>query len=637
MKTKTTAKNCSLNFIKIALLILIPIIISSCRKDFTENPTETMSPEKITNNNERLGKDKKVNPFSIKNIRKAKKALAKRNKPNGRIASASSTNDDPDPVPITELTYFYCSINPNSLTTEQFLALENDEAIHLMNFPFADGEIYDESYAFDQTKAEALRDGNVYAVIPTSDPATGNWAISGIIQQGIQDTLVEPGEMDTALQFQALREAGVDEQQIAAVCLFKKPHGFVRYQDDQLNRLEPVRTMQVWSIAFGIPKVAYTDANGYYEIPWRYSIGTIMGTKAKNSRVTVKPLDTHGSLIQNLVTIQNQFIVGSIHVDGWVSPCQMRDGKDFNFTGHTQVRYWSQILNAYYFHDLYCDSLDILKAPNRMICYAAWTNTTNVDQSGVPNFRAAGTPLAGHVNYVQALGEAIINNVFEAEVDVANNNPQLFNLLLALLPDMYISVPEAAQPTSYNSRLAQTLFHELAHASQYRQVGNAWYAALQWAEGWEHDVPGNPYGNNDYPNSGYVQIAESWAEFLGANFALRRYPAGLMRATHTTGSFAAGDYVRINNILENQGFFFEGTWLPMGIFHDLMDDTNVAPNNPGETWDRVQGVSIHDMYYAFTPQINSICDYEEWFTFQNSGLNAADVHEIFVRHSVNCN
>jgi hypothetical protein len=159
------------------------------------------------------------------------------------------------------------------------------------------------------------------------------------------DTLVQVAEEDTTLQYQAFREAGATEEMLGRfrICLFKKPHGFVNYWDTQLNRWERVRGMQVWSLFLGIPIYTYSDGNGYYEIPWRYSIGTIMGTKAKNSRVNVKPLDTHGTLIRNIYTLIAQFIVGSQHIEGWVTPCQMRDGKDFNFRGHTQVHYWSQI------------------------------------------------------------------------------------------------------------------------------------------------------------------------------------------------------------------------------------------------------------------------------------------------------
>lgn len=403
--------------------------------------------------------------------------------------------------------------------------------------------------------------------------------------------------------------------------------------------------MGVWAFVYGIPFTTYTDNNGNYEIPWRFSIGTIMGTKAKNSRVTIKPLDIHGTLLQNIHTVITNFVVGSVQVEGWVSPCQMRDGKDFNFTGHTQVRYWSQLLNAYSFHDQYAATENILKAPERMICYAGWTNTKGIVDAefGRPDFHTAGTPLLGHVNYVQAFDEYIVNRVFEGELNVANNYPQLFNLLLALLPDMYIAVPQAAEPSFYNSRLAQLAFHELAHASQYRRVGNAWYAALQWAEkDNSHSVFGNPYGNNNYPNSGYVQLAESWAEFLGANFALRRYPQGQMTATNTIGAIGAigrieaGRHYRIDNILENQGWFWGGSWLPMGIFHDLMDNTSAAPNNPGEIWDVVQGVSIQQMYNAFTTQTNSMCHYENTLLFQNPGLNFADVDNIFTNHLSSC-
>ena len=104
------------------------------------------------------------------------------------------------------------------------------------------------------------------------------------------DELYLPDEEDSELQLQAYREAGYTIEQVEAlrICLFKRPSGFVRYWDNQFGRLEPVRNMQVWGLVFGIPLHTFTDANGHYNFPWRFSAGTIM-VPIKNSRVNVAP------------------------------------------------------------------------------------------------------------------------------------------------------------------------------------------------------------------------------------------------------------------------------------------------------------------------------------------------------------
>jgi hypothetical protein len=448
--------------------------------------------------------------------------------------------------------------------------------------------------------------------------------------------LIQIAEEDTTLQFQALREAGVSEEQLFRfrICLFKKPHGYVRYWDNQLNRLEPVRNMQVWSLFLGIPIYSYSDGNGYYEINWRFSIGTIMGTKAKNSRVNVKPLDTHGTLIRNIYTLITQFIVGSIHIDGWVTPCQMRDGKDFNFYGHTQVRYWSQLLNAYYFHDQYCDNERITKAPWDMVCYAQWANTSNfIDFQGVPNFGNASTPMLGHIP--GSLGSLIVQyfrGVFDGE-DITNY-PNLFNLLFGLLPDMTIRVPQATEPQFYNSRLCQTVMHELSHASHYQKVGNYWWVQFIKYEIGATPVVGNPYGNW----TDYTDVGESWAEFLGTNFVMRRYPntSGIKEATNSIGGIVAGHYYRMDNLSENEFWFYGGQWIPYGAYHDLMDNTNLPPNNPNETWDIIQDITIQQMYNAHGPSITNMCAYRQNFSAQYPGLNQLGVNQIFDQHNAIC-
>lgn len=324
----------------------------------------------------------------------------------------------------------------------------------------------------------------------------------------------------------------------------------MNYWDNQLNRWERVRGMQVWSMFFGIPIYTHSDDNGYYEIPWRYSVGTIMGTKAKNSRVNVKPLDTHGTLVRNIYTLITQFLVGSVHVNGWVTPCQMRDGKDFNFGGHTQVRYWSQILNAYHFNDQYADADRILKAPLKMVCYAQWANTAgNVDDDGRPDFGNASTPMLGHIPGTPG---SLVLQYFASVFDGENitNYPNLANVLFGVMPDMTFRVPHAAEPQFYNSRLTQTAMHELSHASHYNRVGNNWWINFAQATLAGNGVPGNPYNDSWVP---FIDLGESWAQFLGTHYAMRRYPAnaGIDEATSTIGVITRGRFYRMDNLAEN--------------------------------------------------------------------------------------
>ncbi len=584
-----------------------------------------------------------TNPFSRRNVAKAEATLARSASKAARLAANRGMGGGQQ--------FIYFKFNPQEVDQEQFLALEHDSTVQLMEIPFANMAIYGDGFALNTEKAEALKDGSVYGVtaLDNTKPLDLLATRTATDLQRL-DTLVQVAETDTALQFQAFRQAGMKEQQLARwrFCFFQRPHGTVRYWDQDQNRWEPVRGMQVWSLFLGIPIYTYSNNNGEYTVPWRYSIGTIMGTKAKNPRVNVKPFDTHGTWARTVYTLIAQFIVGSVHIEGWVKPCQMKDGKDFYFGGRTQVRMWSQILNAYYFHDEYCQNEGIAKAPWDMVCYAHWGNTTSYDWLHKPNLGDAAAPMLGHISTIPpSLAAQFFFGVLDGE-DI-RNYPNLFNLTFGLLPDMVIRAPQASEPMHYNARLAQTTMHELSHASHYQRVGEAWWLVLiqkTVKNYFTPAVPGNPYGNQDE----YVDVAESWAQFLGTNFALRRYPnsQGVMESSvqsspnatiSGTYSFTAGHYYRMEELLENEYWYYGGQWMPYGLYHDFMDDTNSAPNNPNEMWDRIQGVSIQQLYNAHGSNVINMALYRCNFSNQTSGfLNKADVDNIFDNHRVKlCN
>jgi hypothetical protein len=67
-----------------------------------------------------------------------------------------------------------------------------------------------------------------------------------------------------------------------------------------------------------------------------------------------------------------------------------------------------------------------------------------------------------------------------------------------------------------------------------------------------------------------------------------------------------------------------------------MDDTNRAPNNPGENWDVIDGVTIQQMYNAHGPDITNMCSYHQNFIQQNQGINQAGLDLIYNFHEALC-
>jgi hypothetical protein len=98
-----------------------------------------------------------------------------------------------------------------------------------------------------------------------------------------------------------------------------------------------------------------------------------------------------------------------------------------------------------------------------------------------------------------------------------------------------------------------------------------------------------------------------------------------------------GTIYRSTQLQENQFWFFGGNWIPYGIYHDLMDNTNVGPNNATEFWDSIQNVTIQQLYNAHGPDVINMCEYQSNFITQNTSLNVNNVIQIFDRHFIRCN
>ena len=537
----------------------------------------------------------KTNPYSLSNLNKVAESL-NASRLAGSDAGALNVSSYPK--------YVYYRINPANFNQGQFSSMGNDSSNLMMDFPFGEGSLYSDTTLTEASIAQ-LRDGYLYGIAPYGDSVFLKLQAMSNLQFQPLDTLILLPDSSSTIQSLALRQAGFDAN-LLGICLLKKPHGYVRYMDNDLNRMEPVRGMKVWGLVGGIPVSAYTDANGYYEINYRFSLGTIMGTLAQNKRVNIRPLDTHGTPAETALRLIVQFATGSININGWVGSCTMSSGKDFSFVDNTQTKFWCQILNAYYFHDQYCAQEGIYNAPDKMVCYAQWRAT---------GFGSASTPMLGHMNYTAVFAETYLNNLFGSSVNLSVDFPSIFNALTGLMPDMTIGATEDAL-IYYNSRLAQTTFHELGHASQFRQVGLSWYTTLCATE--LTNGGNTQYGDGTYQNAGIVSLAESWAQYIGTNFAIRRYPSGSMES-----SFPSGTFSQMSTLLENEGYYCKN-FIPYGMYHDLADTTHT-----GEPWDNVSGITIKQMYNAFGPNVTDICSYQNNFSANNTVLNLWSVFTYY--------
>lgn len=496
----------------------------------------------------------KVNPFSSSNIRKAQITL---------VATGQNFRNTLNAIDgANGNLYTYLKFNPNTVTGAILQQLKADSSIQILDFSFANGELYNDEFALDEQKARQLSDGSLYAVVK-KNTSTETTLRGASLNAVILDELYLPAEEDTTLQFQAFREAGYTEEMIARIrlCLFKRPSGFVRYLDGETGELVNVPGMQVWGLVFGIPLHTYTDGNGYYRFPWRFNAGTIMGTKAKNSKVNIHPVNTQGAW---LYLVAAQFIIGSVHVQGWVSSCNMRNEVNFEFTTHKQNRYWAQMIHAVSLHDQYAAADGIQAAPRSLSVYAQWADA----------YGGASAPMLGHISgtpgslIVQYLGGVLLGSN-------PNDIPNIFNLLTGALPDITVRAG-FRERERHSTRLMQTAFHELGHASHFQRAGQGYWLDFIRATLRRHpaDQCGGGYGCGQNPDDGNVAIGESWAEFIGTNHALRNHRNGVKssrwQSLTTTGLWNVYSPITFGRALEREPWFFND-WIASGIYNDLID------------------------------------------------------------------
>ncbi len=560
--------------------------ISGCTKAPVDASAVTASKSEELQNLQRTILQPKTNPYSIRNVQKAMAALQ----------AANTTSATTSLVSLPQ--YVYYKFDPQQLTSSQFDSFKDDSTVFMLDIPFGNASIYTEDFALDSNKIEGLKDGNLYGVTAITNTTVIN-ALSSTIQAQMQvlDTLVKIPAQDTALLFQCLNQAGFSETQINRwrICLFNIPHGFVRYQDnDLLGSYQPVRGMAVWALGFGIPSIGITDGNGQYVVPSIFNFAVIMGTYARNDKVFIRPVNTKCNYcpfgIPDVNLLIRQFILGPMHIDGIKAPCHVRDGVDFYFGGHTQVKYWSQILNGYYLHHVYSVVDNIHAAPNNLMCYAVWNNGNTIGEAGMPLLNKIG------------FNQILINGTLQKHFNL-NGAPlsTYFALLFSRqLPDNIYAIGGDAEPVHYCSRLAQTAYHELGHASQYQRVGNNWHARLAVAE------LGPTYGNPGDADWGKIQVGESWADFIGTQHAQRTY--GAVWGFKDFTELGITNYSAFN--IDRERFFIEG-WIPTGFYNDLID---VANANGGEfADDLVGGSSISNMYFVFDSKTDDMCVYSNQF------------------------
>ena len=178
--------------------------------------------------------------------------------------------------------------------------------------------------------------------------------------------------------------------------------------------------------------------------------------------------------------------------------------------------------------------------------------------------------------------------------------------LVSLMPDVYVGIDYLD-----SDKLKQLTFHELAHASHYRLVGNAYWQDLTLLEITHDNENGQPYGDGTYAGAGQVALAESWAEHIGNIYA---------------------DHVYQNNTNLDQSYqdkieeatIFSG-FIPNGLHNDLEDIGEFGTQNIN---DNVQDFTYNQMFYSLGSGTLTLQQYRDNLVNNHLGSTPNTVNQV---------
>lgn len=254
-----------------------------------------------------------------------------------------------------------------------------------------------------------------------------------------------------------------------------RPKGRICIVDEEANNGKPFGVAGVRVVCNSFVKFSadYTDRDGYYEIPKKFS---------SRPRYRLMFLNKEGFAIGvNLLLVR-----ASMSALGKAS----NEGMDYTITSSSNRKLFcrSVVNNAAYDYIQRCkeDDLDILSPPKNL---RIWI---------FQKLSAGCSPMLRH-------GTVLDQGIF------AKYLGEYAKLIKIFLPDIALGLKKA---DSY-SEIYNLACHQLAHASHYTSVGNSWwndyikYVVVSLAETLD-----TSYGSGNGDGAGQCAVAEMWAYFV---------------------------------------------------------------------------------------------------------------------------
>lgn len=590
-------------------LLSVVLLLFACKEEVLVQQEPQSALEEIISENSDgqivLGK-KLENPYSVENMKKAYTSLMEKKK-NSKKQYLGKVLTDETQIEVTD--YYVKFLVENDVQKSLLVA----DSLNLSVIPLdveveEEGDYYvDESTPVEEAEwlyTSVPKDYNfhpeiTYKIIeelflfeePETDEETEGITISG--KGNIATNFLLDLE-DEALQLTNNWEAPEKGTGLLARSR-ATPKGWIRVINTETGEAEGVEGVKVVTRRWFKWGRAYTTSNGYYRINKSYRRDVNYKIHFENK--------SGFKIWQSIVNIHHATYRMGKH---------SKRGRDITFNTNSVGWSWSTVNNATLQYFRYCDQFGIGRPHNNLRIVAS----RGEGSSSAPMLRRT----LGHIKVAQAL-------TFLTTVATKGSAAYFWIAVRFVLPDIIIR----ANSGNGTQGVYSTTFHELAHASHYKKVGNAYWGRYidKIIANWFEDK-NRPYGNGTGKDHELIALGEAWGFHMGYFLTIQRF--GATNEVLNLNAFdnfdpldrpevrASGRYGNTNNI------GWRG-WMPGGIIHDLIDEPRDIVR--AGFVDNVNGYTLKNIYDALDADVATPQQFRDRLLRENGNRDEADVRELF--------
>jgi len=187
-------------------------------------------------------------------------------------------------------------------------------------------------------------------------------------------------------------------------------------------------------------------------------------------------------------------------------------------------------------------------------------------------------------------------------------------IIRAFAPDITLRVQDGGNNLR-SADIINTFYHEYAHATHYRQVGNGYWAA------YIATIVGNGgYGSKTSSDAGRIAVAEAWGFYVGNTFTAQKY---LAVGSPLSISISLTNIANLENQIPGDNSWQQ--WIPFGLYHDMTD-----LGEPPITMvvDNANLYNMQQVFRGLQPSVTSVQGFRQEILNRNNNLQSTAVNQL---------